>query len=174
MSDLYVSWSEYHQKIEFLATQIYESGWQFNQIVCIAKGGLRVGDILCRVFGQPLAILFASSYGGAENRIRGEITFSSHLSMTAKKLGDRVLLVDDLVDSGISLQKSMSWLKDDRPDEIEEIRTAVLWYKNCSRIEPDYYVDYLPNNPWIHQPFEKYEQITPAELAKKTDCDDYL
>jgi hypoxanthine phosphoribosyltransferase len=165
MPDLYISWSEYHQKIELLGAKIYESKWDFDQIVCIAKGGLRVGDILCRIYDKPLAILSAASYGGIENRVRGTITFSHHLSMTTERLGNRVLLVDDLVDSGISLVETIHWLKEHYRDDIEEIRTAVLWYKACSRIAPDYYVDYLPDNPWIHQPFERYELMSPAELA---------
>ncbi|MEC4983590.1 MAG: phosphoribosyltransferase [Oscillatoria sp. PMC 1068.18] len=167
MPDLYISWSEYHEKIENLAVKIYQSGWEFNQIVCIAKGGLRVGDILCRIYRQPLAIISASSYLGEENRIRGEITFSDHLSMTTKSLGSKVLLVDDLVDSGVSLRETINWLQQHCRAEIEEIRTAVIWYKDCSQIVPDYYVDYLPNNPWIHQPFESYELTTPAELAAR-------
>lgn len=165
MPDLYVSWSEYHRKIEQLAAKIYAANWDFNQIVCIAKGGLRVGDILCRLYRKPLAILVASSYGGPENRVRGSIRFSRHLAMTTDQLGSRVLLVDDLVDSGISLRESIHWLERHHDDEIEEIRTAVLWYKDCSAIAPDYYVDYLRDNPWIHQPFEPYELTTPAELA---------
>ncbi|MEQ8536967.1 MAG: phosphoribosyltransferase [Coleofasciculus sp. D1-CHI-01] len=165
MSDLYVTWSEYHKKIERLAVKIYQANWEFNQIVCIAKGGLRVGDILCRIYGKPLAILSASSYGGCQNRVRGDITFSHHLTMTTETLGSRVLLVDDLVDSGVSLRESMNWLEERYGNELEEIRTAVLWYKAHSLITPDYYVDYLPDNPWIHQPFEPYEQISPTELA---------
>jgi uncharacterized protein len=162
-----VTWSQYHQKIEILAAKIYKSGWDFNQIVCIAKGGLRVGDILCRIYDKPLAILFATSYGGTGNRIRGEITFSKHLAMTQDRLGNKVLLVDDLVDSGNSLQASINLLKIDRNLEIDEIRTAVIWYKSCSQIKPDYFVDFLPDSPWIHQPFEIYERTTPAELAEK-------
>ena len=166
MPDLYISWSEYHQKIEQVALKIYESHWDFNQIVCIAKGGLRIGDLLCRIYRKPLAILVASSYGGPENRVRGSITFSRHLAMTTEQLGSRVLLVDDLVDSGISLRESINWLERHHGAEIEEIRTGVLWYKDCSIITPDYYVDYLADNPWIHQPFEHYEQMSPAELAQ--------
>ena len=165
MPDLYISWSDYHQKIEQLAVKIYESHWNFNQIVCIAKGGLRVGDILCRIYEKPLAILSASSYGGPENRVRGAIAFSRHLSMTTEQLGSRVLLVDDLADSGISLRESINWLERHYSAEIEEIRTGVLWCKACSVITPDYYVDYLSENPWIHQPFEHYEFMSPAELA---------
>lgn len=167
MSDLYVSWEQYHQNIEKLAVKIYRSGWNFSQIVCLAKGGLRIGDILCRLSRQPLAILCAASYGGKENRVRGDIIFSQHLATIPAKLGDRVLLVDDLVDSGISLEKAVRWLKEHHGDEIEEIRTAVIWYKACSIVKPDYFVDYLPDNPWIHQPFEGYERMTLAELSDR-------
>ena len=164
MTDLHITWSEYHHKIETLAVKIYQSDWQFNQIVCLAKGGLRVGDILCRLYDQPLAILSTASYGGENNQQRGQIKFSEHLS-TIQPLGDRILLVDDLVDSGVSLAESLNWLTTKYSANIAEIRTAVIWYKSTSIKIPDYYVDYLPDNPWIHQPFEKYEQTNITSLA---------
>ncbi|MGJ3245861.1 MAG: phosphoribosyltransferase [Elainellaceae cyanobacterium] len=166
MPDLYVSWSEYHQKIEQLAAIVYQSGWEFNQIICLAKGGLRVGDILARIFDVPLAILSTSSYGGANNKVRGSITFSRDLSMTTANLGNRVLLADDLADSGVTLKKTVQWLDHHYGFYIDDLRTAVLWYKDCSVIKPDYYADYLPENPWIHQPFEIYEHMNPADLLK--------
>lgn len=165
MADFYVSWKEYHQDIEQLALKIHASGWPFNQIVCLAKGGLRIGDILCRLFDVPLAILSTASYGGPDNRMRGDITFSRDLSMTTANLGSRILLVDDLVDSGQSLQRSRLWLDRKYGFYINEVRSAVLWRKGCSQIKPDYYVTYLENNPWIHQPFERYEQMSLDELA---------
>jgi len=76
-------------------------------------------------------------------------------------------LVDDLVDSGISLEQGIAWLNSRYDSDIQEIRTAVLWYKACSVAKPDYYVDYLPDNPWIHQPFEVYEKLSAADLAAK-------
>ncbi len=167
MADLYVSWDDYHQKIEDLAAQVYQSNWQFNQIICLAKGGLRVGDTLARMFDLPLAILATSSYGGINNQVRGSITISRDLTMTTANLGSHVLLVDDLVDSGVTLKKALLWLDRKYGYYIEDIRTAVLWYKHCSVIQPDYYVDYLPDNPWIHQPFESYEKMDVAELANR-------
>jgi uncharacterized protein len=165
MSDLHISWDDYHHQIEALAVTIHESGWSFNQIVCLAKGGLRVGDTFARLFDLPLAILSTSSYGGIDNQVRGSITFGRDLTMTTPNLGNRVLVVDDLVDSGITLKKSLVWLDRHYGFYIDEVRTAVLWYKACSQFAPDFYVDYLPDNPWIHQPFEPYEKLTPAELA---------
>ena len=165
--DLYINWTEYHRKIEQLAVNVHRSGWSFNQIVCLAKGGLRVGDVLSRLFDQPLAIMSASSYGGENNQTRGSITFSRDLAMTTAGRGSRVLLVDDLVDSGVTLQKSLVWLDRKYGFYIDEIRTAVLWHKDCSVIKPDYCVDYLADNPWIHQPFEPYERTTVEALARQ-------
>ena len=167
MSDLYVSWTEYHQKIEDLAIKIYRSDWKCDRIVCLAKGGLRVGDILCRIFDIPLAILSTASYGGENNQTRGEITVSKNLSMIEETLAGKVLLADDLVDSGISLKVAREWLQNNYGKEITELKTAVIWYKSCSTIEPDYYVDYLADNPWIHQPFERYENISVQHLKEK-------
>ena len=167
MLDLDISWSDYHQKIEQLAVQIYQSGWEFNQIVCLARGGLRVGDILSRIYNQPLAILATSSYSGAGKQERGKLTVAHHLTMTTENLGSRILLVDDLVDSGITLQETIPWLHEYSNTPIQEIRTAVIWYKACSVFTPDYHVDYLADNPWIHQPFEPYELMNPEDFAAK-------
>jgi hypothetical protein len=32
---------------------------------------------------------------------------------------------------------------------------------------PDYFVESLPTSPWIHQPFEAYDNLRPEGLAKK-------
>jgi uncharacterized protein len=156
MLDLDVSWDEYHQSIEILADRIFQSNYEFDQIICLARGGLRVGDILSRIFNRPLAILAVSSYRGDGDRQRGKLTISSQITMTTERLGDRILLVDDLVDSGVTLQQTTIWLRD--LYRIQELKTAVIWYKACSVYIPDYYVSHLPHNPWIHQPFERYDR----------------
>ena len=156
MVDRLISWEEYHHTIEQLAQDVQESGWEFNQILCLAKGGLRIGDILARIFDQPLAILNVSSYGGVGNRQQGQIHFAETLTNFGE-LGDRLLLVDDLVDSGDSIEQTINWLQIHFP-HLTEIRTAVLWYKGNSIHQPHYFVEYLADNPWIQQPFEHYEK----------------
>lgn len=168
-ADLYVSWTDYHRAIERLALRVHRSGWEFDQIVCLARGGLRVGDICSRLFRKPLAILFASSYDGELGRDRGVLKFAQSLAMTGDRLGQRVLIVDDLADSGATLQASVQWLAD-RYD-LKEVRTATIWCKGCSAIVPDYYDQYLPHNPWIHQPFERYETLDFATLSQAIEGD---
>tara|TARA_B100001123_G_C15018749_1_gene910642 strand:- start:98 stop:601 length:504 start_codon:yes stop_codon:yes gene_type:complete len=166
MTDLYVSWEEYHKKTEELAVKVHNDGWQFNQVVCIAKGGMRVGDVFARLFNVPLAILSVESYKGEgfKNQ-RGAITFSRDLAKTSPNIGSKVLLVDDLADSGITLKKSIDWLQHTYGFYLDEpIRTAVLFYKSVSKYKPDYYIDFLKDSPWIQMPFEKYEDMSIDDL----------
>ena len=166
MPDLYVTWDQYHAEIEKLARQIHESNWQFNQLICIARGGLRVGDVLSRIYDMPLAILSTSSYTEKAGTIRGELMIADQMTMASGRLGDRVLLVDDLVDSGVTLEAVTRTLPQRYP-QITALRTAVLWYKACSVFKPDYFTEYLPDNPWIHQPFEVYDSMRPKDVPKR-------
>ncbi len=165
---LHVSWSEYNTLVERLALQVHESGWRFNQIICIARGGLRVGDVLSRIFELPLAILSTHSYAADGGTTRGELIIAEHMTMTAPRLGDRVLLVDDMVDSGHTLATVRKELPLRFPHMVD-IRTAVVWYKACSVFEPDYYVEYLADSPWIHQPFEVYDNLRPEGVKARLE-----
>jgi hypothetical protein len=160
---LHVSWEHYHALIERLALTVHETGFAFDQIICIARGGLRVGDVLSRIYEQPLAILSTHSYAAEGGTVRGELVIAEHMTMTKPRLGERVLLVDDMVDSGHTLQAVHAELPQRFP-HIRELRTAVLWWKACSVFKPDYFVEYLPDNPWIHQPFEVYDDMGPEAL----------
>ena len=166
MTDLFVSWEEYHKKTEELAVKVHKDGWEFNQVVCIAKGGMRVGDVFARIFNVPLAMVSVESYKGegVKNK-RGAITFSRDLAKTSPNIGSKVLLVDDLADSGITLKKSIDWLQHFYGFYLDEpIRTAVLFHKAVSSFKPDYSIDYLDHSPWIHMPFEKYEDMKIEDL----------
>ena len=170
MVDLHVSWDEYHKKTEELAIKIFNDGWKFNQVVCIAKGGMRVGDIFARLFDVPLAILSVESYRGEKNKKdeRGSVIFSRDLAKTTPNIGSKVLLVDDLADSGITLKKSIDWLEHIYGFYLDEpIRTGVIYYKSVSAYKPNYYVDYLNDSPWIHFPYEKYEGLSVMDLINK-------
>ena len=61
-TDEWVSWDQYNRLIERLALSIHESGWKFDKIVCLARGGMRVGDVISRIYDVPLGILATSSY----------------------------------------------------------------------------------------------------------------
>lgn len=163
---LYVSYVEYHNLIEKLAIKVYQSGWEFDTILCLARGGMRPGDILSRIFEKPLAIISTSSYRADAGTTQGHLDIAKYITTPQGEIAGRVLLVDDLADSGYTLDAVMNMLRRNYP-AITELRSAVLWTKEKSSFKADYSVESLPTNPWIHQPFESYDQLRPAELLAK-------
>jgi len=165
MKKLKISWEEYNQTVEKLAKIIRDSNYPFNMIVALARGGLRPGDVLSRIFKVPMAILSVESYRGdnIEDQ-RGHMVFSRDLALTVAGIRDKVLLVDDLADTGITLEKSLQWLKHYYGFYISEIKTATLWSKKDSKYKPDFCANPLKDSPWIVQPFEVYENIRPKDL----------
>jgi len=162
---LYVSWDEYHMLIERLALKVAASRWPFDQILCLARGGMRPGDVLSRVFDKPLAIMSTSSYRAEGGTIQGRLDMAKYITMPKGDLGGRVLLVDDLADSGLTLKAVVDRLRG--MPAITELRSAVIWTKGVSTYSPDYFVEHLPTSPWIHQPFEEYDTLRPEGLARK-------
>lgn len=162
---LWVSWDDYHSAIEALAVKVHASGWKFDQVLCLARGGLRPGDVFSRLFKVPLAILSTSSYREAAGTVQGKLDIATNITSSAGPLSGNILLLDDLVDSGVTLQKVQAHLAAHFP-LVTAVKTAVIWYKACSALEPDFYLDYLPDSPWIHQPFEVYDELTPVTLPR--------
>jgi len=165
-SELRVSWDEYYRLIEHLAVQIYQSGYGFDSLLCLARGGLRVGDVISRIFERPLAVLTVSSYREHAGTRRGELRIAGAISSIEPQLRGRLLVVDDLADSGTTLAEVVRYLRE-RFVQISELRTAVIWLKGCSQFRPDYFASYLPVSPWIHQPFEQYDYLRPGQLAQR-------
>ena len=168
---LIIDWKEYNLIVEKLAIKIHKSGFKPTMLIGIMRGGAPIIDVLSRVFKLKCAYLAVESYSGkgTENQ-QGELVFSREMSSTVQDMGGRLLLCDDLSDTGVTLQKSINWLYNyPSIKNIEEIKTAVLWKKKDSTFEPDYCAERLDGNPWIVQPFEHYEEVRIEQLVKKHD-----
>ena len=170
MSDkLIVSWEEYNNVVEKLAIDIHDSGYNPTLLVGIMRGAAPMIDVLSRIFKLKCAYLAVESYSGkgVEDE-QGDIVFSREMSSITNVAG-RILLCDDLSDTGITLNKSIVWLENYKPikGKIEDIKTATLWKKKKSTFEPDYCAVRLTDNPWIVQPFEHYEEITIEDIKQK-------
>lgn len=163
---LYVSYDEYHNLIEKLAIKVHQSGWEFDTILCLARGGMRPGDILSRIFDKPLAIMSTSSYRADAGTVQGRLDIARYITTPKGEIAGKVLLVDDLADTGHTLNAVINTLVN-HYEPITELRSAVIWTKGVSTFMPDYSVETLPTNPWIHQPFEGYDSLRPAALLEK-------
>jgi hypoxanthine phosphoribosyltransferase len=106
-----------------------------------------------------------SSYRAEAGTIQGRLDMAKYITLPSGELAGRVLLVDDLADSGVTLAAVVERLRG--MPSIRELRSAVLWTKAVSTYTPDYFVEKLPTSPWIHQPFEDYDGISIETLAKR-------
>ena len=166
---LIIDWKQYNLIVEKLAINIFDSGFKPDLLIGIMRGGAPIIDVLSRVFKTKCAYLAVESYSGENIQDQqGELIFSRELSSTVQNMSGNILLCDDLSDTGVTLTRSIEWLKNYKQlkNKIKSIKTAVLWKKADSTFEPDYCAQRLNDNPWIVQPFEKYEEIRIEDLKK--------
>ena len=167
---LIIKFDEYLDTVEKLALTISQN-YKPTVLVGIMRGAAPIIDILSRILKLPTAYIVIQSYSGSgiENK-QGELIFARDISSIASNIDyERVLLVDDLSDTGLTLNKSIEWLKQYEPvkNYIKEIKTACLWKKKSSSFTPDFCPIRLNSDPWIIQPTEHYEELNIEEIVSK-------
>jgi hypoxanthine phosphoribosyltransferase len=167
---LIIKFDEYLDTVEKLALTISQN-YKPTVLVGIMRGAAPIIDILSRILKLPTAYIVIQSYSGSgiENK-QGELIFARDISSIASNTDyERVLLVDDLSDTGLTLNKSIEWLKQYEPvkNYIKEIKTACLWKKKSSSFTPDFCPIRLNSDPWIIQPTEHYEELNIEKIVSK-------
>ena len=168
---LIINFDEYTKIVEKLAIQIHQN-YKPTVIVGIMRGAAPILDILSRILKLPIAYIVIQSYSGdgMEDQ-QGQLMFAREISSLAEsKDYNKVLLVDDLSDTGLTLNKSIEWLRNYAPTKnyIKEVKTACLWKKKSSTFEPDFCPVKLDSDPWIVQPTEHYEELSIEQIIKKS------
>ena len=167
---LIISFEEYLNTVEKLALEI-NNNFKPTVLVGIMRGAAPIIDILSRILKLPTAYIVIQSYSGEGTEDKqGELVFARDISSIAKDEDfKKVLLVDDLSDTGLTLNRSIEWLKKYQPikNHIQEIKTACLWKKKSSKFIPDFCPIKLDNDPWIVQPTEHYEEMSIDEVIEK-------
>lgn len=144
-----------------LGINILNSGFRPDYIVGIWRGGTPVGIAVQEILHylgvetDHIAIRTSSYYGiGKQNR-----TIRVHgLEYIVKNINhdDKLLLVDDVFDSGRSVQAVLNTLKKKaRRNTPGDIRIAVPWFKpnmNLTDVEPEYYLH--TTDDWLVFPHE--------------------
>ena len=167
---LIINFDEYTKIVEKLAIEIHNN-YKPTVLVGIMRGAAPILDILSRILKLPIAYIVIQSYSGTKIEDKqGELMFAREISSLAKNEDfERVLLVDDLSDTGLTLNKSIEWLKKYEPTKnfIKEVKTACLWKKKSSSFEPDFCPVKLESDPWIVQPTEHYEELPIEKILEK-------
>ena len=152
MRFLHISWNDVQKMSEKLAEMVMESGFKPDVVVAVSRGGFAPARILCDLLDiKKLASVKVEYYTSVGVR-RKEPVIVYPLNADVKNL--RVLIVDDVADSGQSLLKAKTHVEE---KGASEVRTATLHYKPWSIIKPDYYVD--ETEDWVVYPWEVAETV---------------
>jgi hypoxanthine phosphoribosyltransferase len=143
-----------------LAMQVYESGYRPNYIVGVWRGGAPVGiavqellDVL-GVESDHIAIR-TSSYTGIGERSRHVKVHGLTYIIKRLESEDSLLIVDDVHDSGLSIEQAIVDLREACKKNTPEIRVATPYYKpknNQTDRVPDYFVH--ESDEWLVFPHE--------------------
>lgn len=149
-----ISWPYYFQLINKLAEMIsVHAQEKFDLVVGISRGGLIPAFMMSHGLNIPLDVIVTSSYSKKNRQTKLKIGIPSYLCFPDIKKNSKVLIVDDLVDSGKTMQEVVDLYK---KKGFRNIKTAVLIYKRSSKFDPDYFVAGA-EDVWIKFPYERGE-----------------
>ncbi|GLQ31996.1 phosphoribosyltransferase [Litoribrevibacter albus] len=171
MDKVYISAQQLLEDSTQMALQIYESGFRPNYIVGVWRGGAPVGIAVQEVMDclgvdcDHIAIR-TSSYTGIGERSRHVKVHGLTYLIKRLESEDSLLIVDDVHDSGLSIQQTVYDIKKACKKNTPEIRIATPYFKpanNKTENTPDFYVH--ETNEWLVFPHE-LEGLTKEEILE--------
>ncbi len=160
MSKHYISAQQLLEDAFQLAWKVYESGYHPNYIVGVWRGGAPVGiavQELLHVLGvdaDHIAIR-TSSYTGIDQRNRQVLVHGLNYLIKRLESEDSLLIVDDVHDSGNSIDQTIKDLRAACKKNTPDIRIATPYFKpekNKTGRIPDYYIH--ETDEWLVFPHE--------------------
>ena len=152
MKKLWYDWKEMRRDVNTLCREIVLDKFDPDVVVGISRGGLLPGVMMSHWLQKPFKPIKAA--------LRDFPEWEDYLP---RKTDKRVLIVDDICDSGETFNKIRNYITGPRkgdPLEVQcDVRFAALWWNNECNFEPHYYAQECAKdsgNIWIHFPWEHW------------------
>lgn len=136
---------------EKIARKIVKSGYKPNVIVAILRGGVILARLLSDLLNiREIKIMGVVHYDALESKKIAEIVEP----ISCRLDGMKVLLVDDVADTGESLIVARDHILE---RGAVEVRIATMHYKPWSKLKPDYYSE--ETEAWVVYFWEYAETV---------------
>jgi xanthine phosphoribosyltransferase len=141
----HVSWDQFHRDARALAWRLSAAG-RFSGMVAITRGGLVPAAIVARELDmRVIETICVASYGQEE--VQGDLKIlKSVLPETARGGGEGLLVVDDLVDTGATVQIVRAILP--------KAHVATVYAKPLGRPFVDTFITEVSQDTWIYFPWD--------------------
>ena len=142
---LWYDWLEMRRDVNSLCREILLDKFDPNVIVGLSRGGLTPGVMMSHWMKKPFKPIKTS--------LRDFPEWEDYLP---RKTDERVLIVDDICDSGETFHKIREYINERKENGVD-VRFATLWWNNECNFEPHYYVNEIAKDStktWIMFPWE--------------------
>lgn len=145
-----------------LAVKIQDSGYKIDLVVAIARGGFVPARLLCDYLHiHQLTSLKVEHYTGTEKGKEALLKYPLNADISGKN----ILLVDDVNDTGKSIQTALEHLRSKNP---ASVKIAVMHEKKGSLLESDFFIEYLESWRWLIYEWAVIEDV--GGFLEKSDC----
>jgi len=150
-----LAFDEVYQMVRKVAEQIKASGYNPDTIIGLARGGWLPARLLCDFLGITDLISLKVEHWIQTGKTKDDA--SIRYPLVADLSEKKVLVVDDITDTGKSLIKSVEYLKNLKP---KEMRVACMQYIPSSAFKPDYYAEVVKVWTWFIYPWNWIEDTS--------------
>ena len=158
-----LTWQGFGDACRQIAQQIADSGWIPDLIVAIARGGMLPAGAISYALGVKVngAINVEFYTGVGKTMLEPEI-LEPYMDISSLE-GKRVLIVDDVADSGKTLKLIMDLITKEglsmgSATAKMDARSATIYLKPTSIIKPDYV--FKQTDKWINFPWSVLPPVT--------------
>lgn len=148
-----MDWSLFYGLAEKVAEKIVESGFNPDLIIGLARGGWCLARVLCDFLGVKDLVSLKVEHWGITATPDGQAKLRYPFSIDLT--GRRVLVVDDITDTGESMRVSVEYVKSLNP---LMIKTAALRHIEGSKFKPDFYGERISWR-WVIFPWNFIEDL---------------
>jgi len=150
-----VTFDEVYDMVRRTAEAIKASGFKADTIVGLARGGWVPARLMCDFLGITDLISLKVEHWIETGKTKDEASIKYPL--TADLKGKRIVVVDDITDTGKSLVTSVEYLKRFGP---KEMRVAVMQYIPGSKFKPDFFAQEVREWTWFIYPWNWIEDTS--------------
>ncbi len=150
-----VTFEEVHDMVRRVSEKVKASGYRPDTIVGIARGGWIPARLMCDFLGMTDLVSLKVEHWVETGKTKDEATIKYPL--VANFRGRKILVVDDITDTGKSLIVSTEHLRRLNP---EEVRVAVMQYIPESKFRPDYFAEIVKIWTWFIYPWNWIEDTS--------------